>query len=493
MQSEILSKARAYEKEHGPEISPEQRPAYHLTPYVGWMNDPNGFSFYKGQYHMFYQYNPYKTIWGPMHWGHAVSKDLLHWEYLPCALAPDAPFDNGPGCFSGSATVTEDGRQLLLYTSVVSEEQPDGEMRDIQTQAIAIGDGVDYEKPLDHPVLTVRNIPAGYSKFDFRDPKIWREEDGYYAVTVNCTEDGSGAALLFHSPDGYEWKYTAILDRSSNELGRMWECPDFFPLDGKYVLMVGPMEMRAKGPFHNGHNVIALIGDYNKATHTFTRERVQLMDCGIDFYATQSTLAPDGRRLMTAWLQTWSDTEDRPKDCKWFGQLIFPRELHLKDGKIIQTPAKELDAAHGKRTFHQNVPVHAETTLKGIGGRVADLTVQLEMGEEMYHTFTVKVAAGEDYYTSLTYDSYSSVLTLDRSHAGSRADVVHTRSCKVRRQNGALKLRILLDKNSVEVFVNDGEQTMTAWIYTPQSAQDITFAATGSDVRLTVEQYELNI
>ena len=493
MPSEILRKARAYEAEHGAKISPEQRPAYHLTPYVGWMNDPNGFSFYNGQYHMFYQYNPYKTKWGPMHWGHAVSKDLLHWDYLPCALAPDAPYDNGPGCFSGSAVEMADGKQLLLYTSVVAEKQPDGEMRDIQTQAIAIGDGLDYEKPLDHSVLTVKDIPAGYSKFDFRDPKVWREEDGYYAVTVNCTEDGSGAALLFHSTDGYEWKYVAILDRSSNELGRMWECPDFFPLDGKQVLMVGPMEMRAKGPFHNGHNVIALIGNYNKATHTFTREDVQLMDCGIDFYATQTTLAPDGRRLMTAWLQTWSDTEDKPENCKWFGQLIFPRELHLKDGKIIQTPAKELDAAHGKRTFHKNVPVHMETTLPGIGGRVADLTLQLETGEEMYHTFTVKVAAGEDYYTSLTYDSYSSVLTLDRSHAGSRADVVHTRSCKVRRQNGALKLRILLDKNSVEVFVNDGEQTMTAWIYTPQSAQDITFAATGSDVNLTVEQYELNL
>ena len=168
-----------------------------LTPYVGWMNDPNGFSFYNGQYHMFYQYNPYDTKWGPMHWGHAVSKDLLHWEYLPCALAPDVPYDNGPGCFSGSAVETEDGKQLLLYTSVFPEEQPDGGMRDIQTQAIAIGDGLNYEKPLDHPVLTVRDIPAGYSKFDFRDPKIWREEDGYYFYhTSICLFQGIFQAVL---------------------------------------------------------------------------------------------------------------------------------------------------------------------------------------------------------------------------------------------------------------------------------------------------------
>ena len=132
------------------------------------------------------------------------------------------------------------------------------------------------------------------------------------------------------------------------------ECPDFFPLDGKQVLMLGPMEMLPKGEFHNGHNVIAFIGSYDEATHTFTKENVQLMDGGIDFYATQTTLAPDGRRIMTAWLQTWSDTEDKPKGCKWFGQTICPRELHIKDGRIVQAPVRELDAVHGKRTLHEN-------------------------------------------------------------------------------------------------------------------------------------------
>ena len=99
---------------------------YHMTPYVGWLNDPNGFSYYKGKYHQFYQYNPYDVRWAPMHWGHAVSTDLLHWEYLPCALAPDSPADNSPGCFSGSATEMDDGKQLLMYTSVIAEKQPNG-------------------------------------------------------------------------------------------------------------------------------------------------------------------------------------------------------------------------------------------------------------------------------------------------------------------------------------------------------------------------------
>ena len=133
---------------------------------------------------------------------------------------------------------------------------------------------------------------------------------------------------------------------------------------------------------------------------------------------------------------------------------------------------------------------HDAPALAGIGGRIADLTVTVAAGE--YRSFTVKLAADAAYHTRLTYDPYTSLLTLDRSCAGSRADIVHTRSCKVRSQNGALKLRILLDKNSVEVFVNDGEQTMTAWIYTPQSADGITFAANGQ-ATITVEQFELNL
>ena len=497
MPSETLTRARAYEAQHGVEIPASERPVYHLTPYVGWMNDPNGFSFYKGQYHQFYQYNPYKTQWGPMHWGHAVSTDLLHWDYLPCALAPDMPYDDGGkeggGCFSGSAAELPDGRQLLLYTSVIQEEQPDGKKRDIQTQSIAVGDGLNYEKPACNPVLTEKDLPAGFSRFDFRDPKLWREPDGSYsAVIVSRTEDDSGAVLLYHSPDGFDWEFVTVLDRCNNEYGKMWECPDFFELDGKQVILLSPQEMQARGEFHNGFNALCLLGSYDAAAHTFARESVHLIDHGIDFYATQTTLAPDGRRIMTAWMQSWADVEDKPTDCKWFGQTICPRELHLKEGRLTQTPLRELDAVHGACVRHENVPIQLETALDGIGGRVADLTLTIAPEEEMYRSFTLKLAADEEYFTALTYDAFSSQLTLDRTRSGSRADVVHTRSCKVRRQEGLLKLRVLLDRNSIEVFVNDGEQTMTAVIYTPQTADGITFAADGK-VRLTVEQYALNL
>ena len=117
------------------------RPNFHFTPQKGWMNDPNGMVYYKGEYHLFYQYNPYRPFWGPMHWGHVISRDLLHWTYQPAVLAPDQPYDNGNGCFSGSAQTLDDGRQILLYTGVSWEKQSDGSMKEIQQQCIASGDG----------------------------------------------------------------------------------------------------------------------------------------------------------------------------------------------------------------------------------------------------------------------------------------------------------------------------------------------------------------
>ena len=137
--SQALQDARRYEERFGTAIPDGDRPLFHLTPWIGWMNDPNGFSWYQGQYHMFFQYHPYNSHWGPMHWGHAVSRDLLHWDFLPCALAPDMPYDKD-GCFSGSAVELSDGRQMLMYTSVRHETMSDGQVRDVQTQSLAFGD-----------------------------------------------------------------------------------------------------------------------------------------------------------------------------------------------------------------------------------------------------------------------------------------------------------------------------------------------------------------
>ena len=485
--SEELTKAEAGVAAFAAKRNNRWYPKFHIASNGGWINDPNGLCFYKGRWHVFYQLHPYGTQWGPMHWGHVSSTDMVNWKREPIMFAPSLE-EEKDGVFSGSAVIGDDGKLKFYYTGHRWANGKDNTGGDWQVQMLAEPDNDELTSATKRGMVI--DCPTDKVNHHYRDPKVWKTGDKWYMTFGVSSAEKRGQMWLFSSDDMVKWTYEQVLFEHPDPDVFMLECPDFFPLDGKQVLMLGPMEMLPKGEFHNGHNVIAFIGSYDEASHTFTKENVQLMDGGIDFYATQTTLAPDGRRIMTAWLQTWSDTEDKPRGCKWFGQTICPRELHIKDGRIIQTPVRELDAVHGKRTFHENVTVQGETSLEGIKGRVADLTVTVQPGE--YRSFTLKLAADADHHTSLTYAPYTSELTLDRSYAGSRADIVHRRSCKVRSQNGALKLRILLDKNSIEVFANDGEQTMTAWIYTPQSADGIAFAADG-EATITAEQFELNL
>ena len=272
-----LTEARAYERLHGAAVSPEQRPLFHLSPTVGWLNDPNGFSFYQGEYHLFYQYHPYDTNWGPMHWGHCKSKDMLHWERLPAALAPDQPHDQN-GCFSGSAAETPEGQHILMYTGV----RKDGN-REFQTQCIAVGDGINYEKLPSNPVITKELVPPGGSFQDFRDPKIWWDGSQWLAVAGNRTEDGSGAVLLYASRDLKDWNFKGTIDRSRNQWGKMWECPDLFPLDGQMVLLVSPQELETSDlNFHKGYESLCLLGSWEPEKNRFIRRSVLPIDQGVD-------------------------------------------------------------------------------------------------------------------------------------------------------------------------------------------------------------------
>ena len=488
--SKILLNAREYEEKFGAYICDEDRPVFHLSPRVGWMNDPNGLSFYNGQYHLFYQYHPYSTKWGPMHWGHAVSRDLLQWEYLPAAIAPDTAYDRG-GCFSGSAIELPDGRHLLLYTGVRHETGGDGKERDIQTQCVAVGDGLNYEKYDGNPVLDGKDIPEGFSIHDFRDPKIFRKEDGGFGCVVgNRTGDGSGAVLLFGSKDGFRWQFESVLDRSRNELGRMWECPDMFRLDDRDVILTSPQDMQAMGlEFHSGNCTMALMGRITEGN--FLREQVQAIDYGLDFYAPQTLQTPDGRRVMIGWMQNWDTVSLCPDDARWFGQMTTPRELTIREGRLIQNPVRELDALHGRRVAYQNVPVHEEVSLTGVYGRVADITVTVKPADEAgFEMFRVKFAKDSQHYASLTYHTGTSTLRLSRTHAGFTKDVVHERTCLVANRGGEIKLRIILDRYSAEVFVNDGQQALTMTFLTPRTADGISFACSGQAL-INVEQYDI--
>ena len=175
-----LRKANEYIKQNC--VSKKELPVFHVAPPCGWMNDPNGFSVYQEKIHLFYQYHPYNEVWGPMHWGHCESEDFIKWTDMPVALAPDESFDE-KGCFSGSGIETEEGH-ILVYTGVTEVEQ-DGEIYQYQNQCIAFGDGVNYTKYNQNPVVNGDMLPDDFSREHFRDPKIWKEDDGYYMVVGN--------------------------------------------------------------------------------------------------------------------------------------------------------------------------------------------------------------------------------------------------------------------------------------------------------------------
>ena len=491
MTSELLQKAREFEAQYGPHIPDSQRPAFHATPTIGWMNDPNGFSIYKGEYHLFYQYHPYSNEWGPMHWGHLKSRDLIRWERLPAAMAPDMPYD-ASGCFSGSAWEMPDGRQLLMYTGVQRQRDPDGFIKDIQTQCIAIGNGVDYEKCLDNPVLDGKDLPEGGSAIDFRDPKLWRDADGtYYAVVGNRASDDCGAILLYRSEDGLHWELVRTLDACRGQYGKMWECPDFFPLDGKHVILTSPQEMDPVGlEFHAGSGTLCLIGDYDGAG--FRRQYAQAIDYGLDFYAPQTLLAEDGRRLMIGWMQNWATVGAKPDRCRWFGQMTLPRELSLRNGRLYQNPVRELERYRGQCVMHQNIPVSGEINLPGVQGRTLDMTITVRpIGHGSYRWFRVRVAKDGKHETIVRYRPDQGTVKIDRTRSGLPHDIVHTRSFLVRPRDGEIKLRLVLDRFSLELFVNDGEQAASAAIYTRQNADAISFEA-GGTVLMDVEKYDLD-
>lgn len=493
MISQTLREARKYEEAAEKMIAKEERPDFHLSARTGWMNDPNGFSFYNGKYHMFYQYYPYDSNWNSMHWGHAVSSDLLHWEYLPAALAPDEPYDRD-GCFSGSAIELPDGRQLLMYTGVQQERLRNGGIRDIQTQCLAVGDGIDYEKYEKNPVLDDDDLPEGCSRVDFRDPKMWRKKDGTYCCIVgNRPADGSGQILLFTSPDGFDWKFKKVFASNNNRFGKMWECPDFFELDGKGVLLTSPQFMLPQGfEYHNGNGTLCLIGDYEEATDTFTEQFNQSIDYGIDFYAPQTVLTPDGRRVMIGWMQNWDTCNFRSKNEAWFGQMSLPRELFIKNNRLYQKPLRELEDMRCNKVEYHDVPVSGTIRLDGIKGRKIDMELTLRPGDknDIYQKFAVRFAQNEQYQTSFSFRPRESVLKVDRKFSGSRRAIIHQRRSLVNSKDGELKMRIILDRFSVEAFINDGEQVMSAIIYTDQAADGISFFADGT-VNMDVVKYDL--
>lgn len=518
MISEELRRARDYEAKESQNVTAEERPVFHLSPLIGWLNDPNGFSFYGGRYHMFYQYHPYDSHWGPMHWGHAVSDDMISWEYLPCALAPDTPHD-GSGCFSGSAMTLPDGRQLLMYTGCASYDlDENGRWR--QTQCIAVSDGDEFVKYENNPVIGDDEFPEGGDIYEFRDPYIWTGSDGVYRAIVGNAGKGEGKAsqlAVYRSEDAIHWGKAKVIFEDWRHIGLMWECPNLFELGGRHILVASPMDMEAEEAegsirFPKGNNVIYMVGDYDEETETFTPHSAAStekpggqtlatyhpVDCGLDFYAPQIRVLPDGRCIMFGWMQdpSMGNLHD-VRDFRIFGHLTVPRELSLRNNRLIQQPAAEIES-YRDRMIYANIELEdEERSIDEVSGRVMDIELKIrpasgEADEEnaVYTSFAMKFAKSGDTYTELRYYPERSLLSIDRGASGQPDYLTRRRTIRVRNRGGELDLRILLDRWSAEVFINGGEQVMSSTFYTPQDADEITFDADGK-VSLEVTKYSI--
>ena len=465
--SEKLKQAREYEErmEKNPGIP---RPKFHLSSRIGWMNDPNGFSSFAGEYHLFYQYYPYSAEWGPMHWGHARTKDYITWEYLPCALAPDEEYDAG-GCFSGGA-IEWNGRHILAYTGLTKEEPSR------QIQCIAAGDGVDYQKIKENPVIDSDLLPAGGSAIDFRDPKVDVVDNTVRMVVANRGED-EGQILEYRSSDFKNWEFVSVLDTSSRQIGKMWECPDYFSLQGRDILIFSPQEMAADGEFHNGNCAAAAVGRYDADKKCLVRENIHSLDYGLDFYAPQTMQSSDGRRILIGWMQSW-ENPIYPPESNWVGMMSIPRELTLKNQRLYQNPVREIENYYTQTIDLERCFLESETGFPGVEGECFDMEV--ELFGNAYQEFEIMMGQPCGRHISFSYDRKKKEIAIDRTYSGVTKDVLCHRRQKISDNQGRLKARLLRDIYSLEVFIGDGEYVMSMCFFLPEGSKDIRFVTDGS-------------
>lgn len=441
MQTKV-EKANAYIQEHLNSLNPQFKPERHFSAPVGWINDPNGFVFFKGEYHLFYQYYPYGSFWGPMHWGHAKTKDFVSWDHLPVALAPDMPYDKD-GCYSGSALV-KDGILWLMYTGHIVHE--DGQVEQVQNMAYS-SDGIHFEKLEQNPVATGAILPDELVATDFRDPKLFEKDGHFYAVVAAKHQDQLGTVVLLGSKDLISWSFESIFLVGEEHQGFMWECPDFFELDGQSYIIVSPMRYQREGEdFLNINSTIVIAGQVDWEKKEFTQLAVSEMDHGQDFYAPQSLLDDQGRRISIAWMHTWGRTVV-PHDLEhgWACSMTLPRLLH-QDGLKLR----------------QEIPEKVLASLPVIKlGEQVDGAGYLEMDINQHVRFRL---GDEDDYIEFGYQDGS--VFIDRSHqkieiTGEEPWSTSCRSVSITAQH----LQVVFDKNSIEIFVNHGQESLTSAIY----------------------------
>lgn len=426
-----------------------QRPRYHFQPPANWMNDPNGVIQWQGQYHLFYQYNPLGPWHERIHWGHAVSDDLVHWRDLPVVLAPT---DGGPdeeGCWSGCAV--DLGEEVaLFYTGVhpqvvCTARSSDPDLRTWRKAAAPL----------------IETPPSGIhpgSPADFRDPFVWREDDGWYMVIGSRKLGEGGLVLLYRSDNLRTWTYLHPLFEGDLHQtvpfwpGTMWECPNFFYLDGTPVLVVSVQNKAAGDLLYPAYYAGSL-----RAWRLVPQQSGKI-DHGGSFYAPLTMVDDRERRLMWGWLQE-NRSQDAYQAAGWAGVMSLPRELFLHaDGSLGQRPVSELETLRGAHWQTADVVLDADTPnpLAATSGDRLELGLTWEPDVQGILELAVRCSTHGEEGTYLRYDANTQTLSVDRTRSSLNADVTQdVRSAPLLLDGEALDLRVFLDGSVVEIFANE--------------------------------------
>lgn len=453
------------------------RQHYHLQTPGGWLNDPNGLCYFQVYYHVFYQYHPYSAEWGPMHWGHARSQDLLHWEDLPMALTPGDPEDTG-GCFSGSAIV-KDNRLYLIYTG--HHYYDDGDQDHFwENQNVAYSDdGIHFTKYAGNPVI---EAPDDNGQ-DFRDPKVWAHDGQYYLIVGSQAQPSrTGRVLLYQSADLFNWQLLGpiTIAQSIDSEGFMWECPDLFHLNGQDTLVFSPMGIAAQGhDFLNLNQVASVMGNLDYSHHALNRGSLYEIDHGHNFYAPQSFLAPDGRQMMYGWMSSFDDPYPEQADG-WCGCLTVPREYVIKNHHLGMIPVAELAQLRQQTIVSETIQLNHPVTIAYNDAQHAELDLTLEHPQNYQWRFRNQ----DQVIMSLTFDPEQNEFNLDRPHHGGKRYVTIT-------PQPTHHLQIIIDTSSVEIFINDGEACFTERYYIDEAPSVILSAREPTKAQLAA--YQLGI
>ncbi|MBS6764846.1 MAG: glycoside hydrolase family 32 protein [Clostridium sp.] len=433
--------------------SDKWRLGLHLMPPTGWLNDPNGLCQFQGVYHVFFQYSPDNPEGGRKCWGHYTSTDLLEWQYAGIALSPDAEFDRN-GVYSGSAVVSE-GEMYLFYTGNVKLEGDYNYITDgRQSNTVLTGseDGLNFgEKKC---LMTNEDYPD-HLTCHIRDPKVVTgksigiEDDNFYMFLGARTKDDRGVVLVYKSPDLESWEHTNILT-GEKRFGYMWECPDAFMLGEKKILSVSPQGVETRGidyqnVYQSGY--FELDGSFDG---TYRLKNFREWDRGFDFYAPQTFLDEQGRRLLIGWIGMPDDQEQCNPTVKdgWQNALTVPREVFLKDEKVMQYPAEELLSLRKE-----------EQTLEP--GKASDkmqcYDIEITMLENTDMTLVISDGITLCYSRS---DKMFTVTFLEEQNLGygRKSRAVYLDECR--------SVRILADTTCLEVYLNGGEEVFTTRFYT---------------------------